>query len=80
MLVVAKSVKGKEFLYSSKSCHSVSKASAKKICKILNENNYQLEDNQTWFIHEIDSYSNGAIFAEQQKFMIRKGIVTRKYF
>ena len=77
-LCVAKSVKGKEFLYSAKSAHSVPKASSKIICSILNKVKYQLSDNEVWFIHEIDKYDSAFDYASFQRFSIRNGIVKER--
>ena len=75
MFILAKSVKGHEFLYTASTAHEVSKASAKKIESIVNLANYKLKDNETWFIHEVDKYDTAYDYAQFQKFRIRKGIV-----
>jgi hypothetical protein len=43
MTVLAKAVKGKEFLYDARSAHEVSKASADVICETLNESKFLLK-------------------------------------
>ena len=73
MLVVAKSVKGHEFMYSAKSAHQVPKASANQICKALNDANYRLTDNEVWFVHEVGPYDNAYVYGEFQSFSKRKG-------
>lgn len=74
MIVLAKAVKGQEFLYDASSSHAVSKASADYICKCLNDVKYQLKENEVW--HKFDSfcqYSGGWTYACQQKFTKYKG-------
>ena len=77
MFVVAKSVKGHEFMYAPKSAHKVPKTSAKAICKVLNDNNFMLKENEVWFVHAVDKYDSASEFADWQKFTIRNGIVRR---
>lgn len=77
MMVVAISAKGHEFLYSAKTAHKVSKASAEKICKALNEAKYHLKDGDIWHVHEIDKYDNAWIYAHEQEFRVWKGNIQR---
>ena len=78
--VIAKSVKGHEYLYSRKECYSVSPKKAKLVCDTLNRLAWKLKDNETWFIHEIDDidfeYTN-AVF--QQLIAGKTGIKIRNY-
>lgn len=80
MTILAKTYKGTEYLYSTKSAHAVSKASACDICDTLNANRYNLtNDEQTWHVYEIDEYDGEAFYyAEHQKFTRRKGYIYRK--
>lgn len=80
MLVLAKSVKGKEYFYNPRSAHRVSARSAETIRDICNEYKFQLNDNETWHIHEIDKYDTAYNYAEFQQFTIRNGIVTAKTY
>ena len=77
MFVVAKSVKGHEYMYSAKTAHKVSKASANYICKVLNEYNFNLKEGEVWHVHEVGTLDNAYDFAQIQKFTNRKGIVKR---
>jgi hypothetical protein len=52
MLFIARSIKGSEFMYSTKELYEVPKSSAKKICDVLNSNSYHLNDGETWYVHE----------------------------
>lgn len=80
MLVIAKSIKGKEFLYNPKSARKVSKASAEKICKIVNEYKFLLgsNENEVWHIHEVFECDAAYNYAQFQSFTIRNGIVTAR--
>lgn len=77
MLVVAVSVKGREFLYNPKTAHKVPKSSAQKICDICNSCKFMIKnpDIETWFIHEIDTYSSAYTYYLLQEFKIRNGSV-----
>lgn len=76
MFIIAKTWEGAEFYYCTNTAHSVSKASATKICKILNEFKYQIAGNEKWFVYEIGLYETAYEYAKTQAFRIRKGIVT----
>ena len=76
MKVLAISQKGHEFLYNPRTAHEVSERSAKAIMNICNQHSYQLKEGQTWHIHEIDRYDTAYIYATDQEFRIRKGIVS----
>ena len=73
MIILAKSVKGQEFLYSYQSAHRVAKTRADEICKALNNLGYQLNEGEVWHKHEVDSYDSASVFAENQKFRIYRG-------
>lgn len=83
MLIIAKTVKGKEFMYSIKSARKVSKASAEKILAIVNAHKEILgaKEDEIFHIYEIDEYDTAYAYAQYQSFTIRNGIVTaRNYF
>lgn len=77
MKVVAKSLKGHEYMYSAKSAHKVPNSSAQAICDALNECKYKLKENEVWFIHEVDRYDNAYEYAEVQAFSRRNGSIRR---
>lgn len=77
MIILAKSAIGHEFMYSASSAHEVSKKSATLIRDALNENKWNLKPNEIWHIHEVDIYDTAYVFAQAQKFIIRKGVVKR---
>lgn len=73
MTVVAKSVAGQEFLYDPRSAHAVEKHKAKAICDKLNELKYLLNnDNEVWYVHEVDQYDTARVYAEEQRFIWSK--------
>lgn len=76
MKIIAKSIKGQEFLYNAKSARRVSERSANVILSVLNDKRYLLKDNEIWHIHDVDSYDNAYYYAQDQAFKIRKGIVS----
>lgn len=75
MKVIAKSCKGHEQFYISKSAHSVSARSLDYVLRVLNECKYNLADNEVWYVHEIDRYDNAYDLAMVQKFTVYKGVV-----
>ena len=63
MIIISKTIKGKEFIYSNKYsilCNSQKQAQA--LAKFLNEHNdtaisdFKLKDNELWYVYEIDKY------------------------
>ena len=80
MKVIAKSIKGREFLYDASSARKVSERSAEKILKVVNDMRWTLKDNEVWHIHDVDSYDNAYYYARNQAFTIRNGIVTARCY
>lgn len=75
MKIVAKSVKGHEFMYNPTSAHEVSNNSAEYICKVLNNYRFNLKGDETWFIHDVDKYDRAYDYAMYQRFTVRNGVV-----
>lgn len=76
MLILAKSCKGREFIYSPASARRVSARSAETIAHIVNGCGYQLKDGQVWHVHNVDQYDTAYEYAMCQQFRIRNGVVT----
>lgn len=76
MKLIAKTIKGKEFMYSKRDCGFVSDRSAYKICDILNKAKYKCKDDECWYVYEYDWMMENYCFS---KFTIRNGNVSRKY-
>lgn len=75
MLVVAISVKDQEYFYKASSAHKVSKASAERICRALNEANYQLKPGETWAVHDVGPWDKAAVYAADRPARIYKNHV-----
>ena len=80
MLVIAKSVEGKEFLYKAETARKVSARSANTILSVLNDMKWRLSDGEVWCIHEVDEYDAAYFYAQRQAFTIRKGIVSARCY
>ena len=78
MTVVARAMKGKEFLYSASSAHRVSPKNAQKICDALNRAEYGITPEQTWFQYEVGMYDNAFAYGEMQGFQLWKDGTIRK--
>lgn len=76
--IIAKTIVGKEFVYSRKSAHAVSAAGAAEICKTLNENKYKLGEGEKWHVYEIGPWEMEYCGAAYQSFTRRKGYVYEK--
>lgn len=75
MTIVAKTRPGSEYMYSGKSAHRVSKASAEYIRDILNQYKYLLNPGETWHIYEIDGYDAASDYVQEQYCRVYKGRV-----
>ena len=71
--MIAKAVKGKEFLYSRESAHAVSERSANAICNALNTCAYKLKDGEVWHVYDCGWYERECTGAGYQKFTRRNG-------
>jgi len=72
MTILAKAIKGQEFLYSAKSAHKVNKKNAGGIAECLNNCGFMLKDDEVWHVFEVDEYENAYLYAETQSFYISK--------
>lgn len=68
MKIVAKSVKGKEFLYSARSAHQVKGLTAEKMCAFLNEQKHDLKEDEVWHVHDVGPYDNAYGYGAIQMF------------
>ena len=79
MIILAKTWPGKEYIYKTRSARKVSKKSADYILQVVNKYKFDLGDNEIWCKYEIDEYDTVAfIYASNQSFTVRKGIVTAR--
>ena len=72
MKIVAKTIKGSEFIYSKRSAYHVNKKHADLIAESLNRCRYGLKENETWHVYEIDRYDDAYAWAEVQSFYFTK--------
>ena len=73
MTILAKTIIGKEFIYSVSSAHKVNKKKADYIAECLNNCGFMLKDGEKWHVYEVDQYDKASIYAEDQTFYITKG-------
>lgn len=74
MVVIAKTVIGKEYMHSIRDMYEVPKRSAEKIRAIMNREKWNLKDNETWHIY------NETLYEPNGRLSIREGVVKlRKY-
>ena len=79
MIVVAKSVKGQEFLYNPKSAHQVKGMKPEKMAEFLNKQGHDLKTGEVWHVHEVGQYDNAYGWASIQMFeRKRSGAIVKK--
>ena len=72
MLVIAKSVAGREYLYNPATAHKVPRGKSELVKHILNTCRFQLNDGEEWYLHEVGEYDSAYDYAQFQKFCFRK--------
>lgn len=79
--IIAKTIKGSEYIYSRHDCFSVNPKKAMAVCNALNNHSWNLKDNELWHIYtipDIDFRYCNAVFQQFQAG--KKGIkITYKY-
>lgn len=78
MTVVARAIKGQEFLYSAASAHRVTEKKAQTIADALNRAQYGITPEQVWFVYDVGMYDNAYAYGEIQGFQMRKDGTIRK--
>lgn len=78
MTVVARAIKGQEFLYSAASAHRVAEKKAQTIADALNRAQYGITPEQTWFVYDVGMYDNAYAYGEMQGFQMRKDGTIRR--
>ena len=74
MIVIAKTVTGKEFFHSVSEMYEAPKRSASKICDVMNDVRFRLKEGEAW--HVYDEY----MYEPSGKLNIRKGVVKLKTY
>ena len=82
MKIIAKTYKGKEYLYIPRTARKVSARSAEKILKVVNDYKFLLDEskNEIWHVYDVDEYDAAYYYAGRQAFTIRNGIVTARAY
>ncbi len=76
MKLIAKAPKGREFLHSKENAFFASNTSANKICKLLNDTNFRLKnENEVWYVYDYDFIQE---YYVTQRISIRNGKVFLK--
>lgn len=76
MKLIAKAIKGKEFFHSRKDAAFAPDSSAEKICKVMNETKFRLNnENEVWHVYDYDFTMKNY---ELYRLCIYKGIVKIK--
>lgn len=78
MIIVARAVRGKEFLYSAASAHRVAEKNAQTIADALNKAQYGITPEQVWHVFDVGMYDNAYAYGEMQGFQMRKDGTIRK--
>ena len=77
MTVVARAIKGHEFMYSAASAHRVAEKKAQTIADALNMAHYGITPEQVWFVYDVGPYDNAYAYGEMHGFQQRKnGTIT----
>lgn len=76
--MIARAVKGKEYMYSRSSAHAVSAAGAGPICAALNAAGWGLGPGEVWHVYDLGWYEREATAAGLQAFTRRGGRIQEK--
>lgn len=71
--IIARTMQGSEFIYSTKSAHGVAKAKAAEVCSVLNNLRWKLSDGEVWHIYTVDEYDTAYYVADSKKFIYHRG-------
>ena len=74
MIVIAKTIEGKEFFHSVREMYEAPKSSASKICDVMNHVRFRLKEGEAWHIY--DEY----MYEPTGKLSIRNGVVKLKNY
>ena len=74
MIVIAKTINGREFFHSVREMYEAPKTSASKICDVMNTVRFRLKEGEAWHIY--DEY----MYEPQGRLSIRKGVVKLKTY
>ena len=77
MLIVAKAIKGKEFLYDASTAYQVPKSRANEIVERLNRVTFQLRPGEVWHVYDVCELDNAYHYAIGRNFYFRRGMLYR---
>lgn len=83
MKILAKTIKGQEFIYSPKTAGRVSERNAQKVCDIVNQFKTLLgcNDNECYHVYDVSEYDNAYWYAQNRRFILHKdGTVSVKNY
>lgn len=69
MTVIAKAIKGQEFLYNASSAHKVNSSKVDIVLKVLNNAKYDIKENEVWHKYEVDRYDRAYEYGSFQSFI-----------
>lgn len=79
MTIIARTLKGHEYLYSIGSAHAVTKSKAEQIKNMLNAYQYGITPEQAWHIYDVNEFDKAYDYAMFQRFTLHKdGRLTEK--
>lgn len=79
MIVVAKSIKGQEYMYLPRTAHQVKGMTPEKMAEFLNKQKHDLREHEVWHVHDVGPYDNAYAYGEMQTFeRKRNGTIVRK--
>lgn len=68
MIVVAKSIKGQEYMYLPRTAHQVKGMTPEKMAEFLNAEKHDLRNGEVWHVHEVGPYDNAYGYGAIQMF------------
>ena len=74
--LIAKTIKGKEYMHSRSQAYFADK-NADKICEALNKAKYKLKDNERWHVYDYDC--SQAAYVEQAVSITKAGKIKLSY-
>ena len=78
--IIAKAIKGQEFLYNPNTAHGVNPRKAHQIAKMLNDINWHILDCQVWHVLTVDRFDSAYEIANDHKFILGKtGLKEKNY-
>lgn len=71
--ILAKAIKGREYVYSIASVHGVARAKAAEVCSVLNSLRWHLLPGEVWHVYTVDAYDAAYAVADLRRFIYHRG-------